>query len=37
VGRVLVARGRDALDVAMVTSYGSAVLAQFDVRADART
>jgi transglutaminase-like putative cysteine protease len=36
IGRVLIARGRDALDVAMVTSYGSAVLTQFDVRAEER-
>jgi transglutaminase-like putative cysteine protease len=36
VGRVLIARGRDALDVAMVTSYGSAVLTRIDVRAAKR-
>lgn len=36
IGRVLIARGRDALDVAMVTSYGSAVLERLDVRADKR-
>jgi len=36
IGRVLIARGRDALDVAMVTSYGSAVLTQIDVRAEKR-
>lgn len=35
-GRVLIARGRDALDVAMVTSYGSAVLTTIDVRAEER-
>jgi hypothetical protein len=32
----LIARGRDALDVAMVTSYGSAVLTRIDVRAAKR-
>jgi transglutaminase-like putative cysteine protease len=36
VGRVLIARGRDALDVAMVTSYGSAILTGFNVRAEQR-
>jgi transglutaminase-like putative cysteine protease len=36
VGRVLIARGRDALDVAMVTSYGSAILTGFSVRAEQR-
>jgi transglutaminase-like putative cysteine protease len=35
-GRVLIARGRDALDVAMVTSYGSAILTAIDVRAEER-
>lgn len=34
VGRVLVGRGRDALDVAMVTSYGSPTLKQMTVWAD---
>jgi len=33
-GRVLVGRGRDALDVAMVTTYGSPRLAQMTVWAD---
>ncbi|GAC1565895.1 MAG: transglutaminase family protein [Ktedonobacteraceae bacterium] len=33
-GRVLIGRGRDALDVAMVTSYGSPRLAQMTVWAD---
>ena len=33
-GRVLVGRGRDALDVAMVTAYGSPRLAQMTVWAD---
>lgn len=36
VGRILIARGRDALDVAMVTSYGSAILRHIDVRAEKR-
>jgi transglutaminase-like putative cysteine protease len=36
VGRVVIARGRDALDVAMVTSYGSAQLIDMVVRADKR-
>ena len=34
IGRVLVGRGRDALDVAMVTTYGSPHLAQMTVWAD---
>ena len=34
IGRVLVGRGRDALDVAMVTAYGSPRLAQMTVWAD---
>lgn len=34
VGRVLIGRGRDALDVAMVTSYGSPTLQQMTVWAD---
>lgn len=34
VGRVLIGRGRDALDVAMVTSYGSPILKQMTVWAD---
>ncbi len=34
VGRVLIGRGRDALDVAMVTSYGSPTLKQMTVWAD---
>lgn len=34
VGRVLIGRGRDALDVAMVTSYGSPTLRQMVVWAD---
>ncbi len=35
IGRVLIGRGRDALDVAMVTTYGSPRLAQMTVWADA--
>jgi transglutaminase-like putative cysteine protease len=34
IGRVLVGRGRDALDVAMITTYGSPRLAQMTVWAD---
>ncbi len=34
-GRVTIARGRDALDVAMVTTYGAATLRSMTVRADA--
>ena len=34
IGRVLIARGRDAADVAMVTSYGKLVLEQMTVWAD---
>ncbi len=34
VGRVLIGRGRDALDVAMVTTYGLATLKQMTVWAD---
>ncbi len=34
VGRVLMARGRDAVDVALTTSFGSAQLHQFIVRAE---
>jgi len=37
VGRVLIGRGRDALDVAMVTSYGSPTLKQMTVWADEAT
>lgn len=34
VGRVLIGRGRDALDVAMVTTYGAPILKQMTVWAD---
>ncbi|MBY0298893.1 MAG: transglutaminase family protein [Methylobacterium sp.] len=34
IGRILMARGRDATDVALTTSFGTAVLAQFDVHTD---
>ncbi len=34
VGRVLIGRGRDALDVAMVTSYGPLLLDSMEVWAD---
>lgn len=34
VGRVLIGRGRDALDVAMVTTYGAVELASMEVRAE---
>jgi transglutaminase-like putative cysteine protease len=33
-GRVVIARGRDALDVAMVTTFGTAILHEMVVRAD---
>jgi transglutaminase-like putative cysteine protease len=33
VGRVVVGRGRDAVDVALVTSFGSVTLTEFEVRA----
>lgn len=35
IGRVLIARGRDAADVAISTSYGTALLRQFTVYTDA--
>ena len=34
VGRVLIGRGRDAVDVAMVTTYGPAELVSMEVWAD---
>jgi transglutaminase-like putative cysteine protease len=34
-GRVVVGRGRDAVDVALITSFGPLTLTQFDVRAEA--
>ena len=34
VGRIVIARGRDATDVAISTSFGTALLAQFDVHTD---
>jgi transglutaminase-like putative cysteine protease len=34
IGRVLIGRGRDALDVAMITTYGSPLLQQITVWAD---
>lgn len=34
VGRVIVGRGRDAIDVALITSFGSLTLTDFEVRAD---
>jgi transglutaminase-like putative cysteine protease len=34
IGRILIARGRDATDVAMVTSFGPALLASFKVFTD---
>ena len=33
VGRVVVGRGRDAVDVALITSFGPVTLTEFDVRA----
>jgi transglutaminase-like putative cysteine protease len=35
VGRVVVGRGRDAVDVALITSFGPLTLTGFEVRADA--
>lgn len=35
VGRVIVGRGRDAVDVALITSFGALTLTAFDVRANA--
>jgi transglutaminase-like putative cysteine protease len=34
IGRVVVGRGRDAVDVALITSFGPLTLTDFDVRAD---
>jgi transglutaminase-like putative cysteine protease len=34
VGRVVVARGRDAVDVAVMTTFGPVTLTEFEVRAD---
>jgi transglutaminase-like putative cysteine protease len=34
IGRILMARGRDATDVAIVTSFGPCTLARFKVRTD---
>jgi transglutaminase-like putative cysteine protease len=34
VGRVVVGRGRDAIDVALITSFGPLTLTSFEVRAD---
>ena len=34
IGRVVIARGRDAMDVAMVTSFGKLLLEQMTVWAD---
>jgi len=34
IGRVIVGRGRDAVDVALITSFGSLALTGFEVRAD---
>jgi transglutaminase-like putative cysteine protease len=34
IGRILIAQGRDATDVAMVTSFGSHTLISFSVMAD---
>ena len=37
VGRVIVGRGRDAVDVALITSFGPLTLTSFEVRADPTT
>jgi hypothetical protein len=34
VGRILMARGRDAADVALTTTFGKHVLEKFDIWAD---
>lgn len=34
IGRLLMGRGRDAVDVALTTSFGTANLMQFSVRTD---
>ena len=34
IGRIVMARGRDATDCALTTSFGSAILVQFDVHTD---
>jgi transglutaminase-like putative cysteine protease len=34
IGRVVMARGRDAVDVALTTSFGAATLTQFTVWTD---
>jgi hypothetical protein len=34
VGRVVVGRGRDAIDVALITTYGHATLSSFEVVAE---
>ena len=36
VGRVVVGRGRDAVDVALLTSFGPVTLTEFEVRAEVR-
>jgi transglutaminase-like putative cysteine protease len=36
IGRVVVGRGRDAIDVALITSFGPLTLTGFDVRAEPR-
>ena len=36
-GRVVVGRGRDAVDVALITSFGPLTLAEFEVRAEPAT
>ena len=33
IGRVVVGRGRDAVDVALITSFGPVTLTEFEVRA----
>jgi transglutaminase-like putative cysteine protease len=34
IGRVVVGRGRDAIDVALITSFGPLTLTDFEVRAE---
>jgi transglutaminase-like putative cysteine protease len=37
IGRILIARGRDASDVAISTTFGPNVLEHFEVRAEEQT
>jgi transglutaminase-like putative cysteine protease len=37
IGRIMMALGRDATDVAMITNFGPAILAEFKVITDEQT